>query len=307
MHSLRLVFMGSPDFAIPSLEKLHGSNHEILKVISNPDKRRRRGRSAEPTPVKKRAIELGLSTMDAEDVNSADFLTDLKKMNPDLLVVVAFRILPPAVLEIPVIGSVNLHASLLPKYRGAAPVHWSVIKGENETGCTVFFLNEKVDTGEIIAQNRVKIGAFETAGDIYNRLKETGSDLLLRSVNQIADGSVTPTPQNDGLATPAPRLFKENTRIDFTRTASEVHNFIRGLSPFPTAWCIYSGKKMNIYRSKPAEQQHLQPGELSFEDEKLIVGCGDRSIELLSLQLPGTRKMNGRDFANGYSLDVYLK
>lgn len=307
MSSLNIVFMGSPDFAIPSLEKIHQSSHNIQAVVSNPDKRRGRGRKPEPTPVKKRAIELGLETIDVEDLKSDDFLSKLRELSPDLLVVVAFRILPSSILEIPAIGSVNLHASLLPKYRGAAPIHWAIINGEKETGCSVFFLDEKVDTGKIIAQNQTVIDLLETTGDIYNRLKKSGADLLLKSIDRIADGTVEPTPQNHELATPAPKLFKENTRINFSKSAEEVHNFIRGLSPFPTAWCKYNGNKMNIYKSKPASDVKLKPGQLHFEDGKLLAGCKDGTIEIITLQLPGTKKMAGKDFANGYDVNISLQ
>lgn len=299
--------MGSPDFAIPSLEKIHQSSHNIQAVVSNPDKRRGRGRKPEPTPVKKRAIELGLETIDVEDLKSDNFLSKLRELSPDLLVVVAFRILPTSILEIPSIGSVNLHASLLPKYRGAAPIHWAIINGEKETGCSVFFLDEKVDTGKIIAQNRTVIDLLETTGDVYNRLKKSGADLLLESIDRIADGTVEPTPQNHELATPAPKLFKENTRIDFSKSAEEVHNFIRGLSPFPTAWCKYKGNKMNIYKSKPASNVKLKPGQLHFEEGKLLAGCKDGAIEIITLQLPGTKKMTGKDFANGYDVNISLQ
>ena len=307
MRSLNIVFMGSPDFAIPSLEKVHQSVHNILAVVSNPDKRRGRRREPEPTPVKKRAVELGLRTIDVEDLKSVDFQKTLNDLEPDLLVVVAFRILPTSVLEIPSIGSVNLHASLLPKYRGAAPIHWAIIHGEKETGCSVFFLDEKVDTGKIIARNRTVIGLHDTTGDVYNRLKESGADLLVQSMNKIADGTVEPTPQNHDLATPAPKLFKENTHIDFSRSAKKVHNFIRGLSPFPTAWCYYDGNKMNIYRSKPDGDVKLKPGQLHYSEGKLFAACGNGSIEIVTLQLPGTKKMAGKDFANGYDLNIQLQ
>jgi methionyl-tRNA formyltransferase len=289
------------------LEKIHQSSHNIQAVVSNPDKRRGRGRKPEPTPVKKRAIELGLETIDVEDLKSDNFLSKLRELSPDLLVVVAFRILPTSILEIPSIGSVNLHASLLPKYRGAAPIHWAIINGEKETGCSVFFLDEKVDTGKIIAQNRTVIDLLETTGDVYNRLKKSGADLLLESIDRIADGTVEPTPQNHELATPAPKLFKENTRIDFSKSAEEVHNFIRGLSPFPTAWCKYEGNKMNIYKSKPASNVKLKPGQLHFEEGKLLAGCKDGAIEIITLQLPGTKKMTGKDFANGYDVNNSLQ
>lgn len=307
MRSLNIVFMGSPDFAIPSLDKIHQTHHNILAVVSNPDKRRGRGRKPEPTPVKKKAIELNLPTIDVEDLKSDSFRNQLVDLKPDLFVVVAFRILPLSILEIPSIGSVNLHASLLPKYRGAAPIHWAIINGEKETGCTVFFLDEKVDTGKIIGQNRTVIDLLETTGDLYNRLKESGADLLVQSINQIAKGTVEATPQNHELASPAPKLFKENTRIDFNKPADEVHNFIRGLSPFPTAWCTYDGKKMNIYRSKPTGTMKLKPGNLYFTDGKLFVGCGTGAIEIVTLQLPGTKRMSGKDFANGYDLTHQLE
>ena len=307
MRSLKVIFMGSPDFAVPSLEKIHESQHDILAVVSNPDKRRGRGRPPEPTEVKKKALELGLKTVDVKDVKSDAFHMALQRLSPDLLVVVAFRILPASILEIPSIGSVNLHASLLPKYRGAAPIHWSIIKGEEETGCTVFFLNENVDSGEVIVQSRTRIGENETTGELYNRLKKTGADDLLKAIDQIAEGTVRAIPQDHNLATPAPKLFRENTRIDFTQPAQKVHNFIRGMSPFPAAWCLYDGKKMNIYYSEMDGDVKLKPGELSFKNEKLLVGCEDQPIELKTVQLPGKRKMSGKDFANGYDLDIILK
>lgn len=307
MRSLKVIFMGSPDFAIPSLEKLYESQHDILAVVSNPDKRRARASQPEPTDVKKRASELGLKTIDVKDVKSDAFHSAIQQLSPDLLVVVAFRILPSSILEIPSIGSVNLHASLLPKYRGAAPIHWSIIKGERETGCTVFFLNEKVDTGEVILQSRTRIGENETTGELYNRLKKTGAAVLVKAIDQIAEGTVQTVPQDHNLATPAPKLFKENTRIDFNQPAQKVHNFIRGLSPFPAAWCLYDGKKMNIYYSEMDGDIKLNPGEISFSNNKLLAGCKDQPIELKTVQLPGKRKMSGKDFANGHDLDISLK
>lgn len=311
MKPLNIVFMGSPEFAVPSLNALHNSAHTIMAVVSNPDKRRGRRSKPEPTDVKKRALELGLPVLDVEDVKSKEFEDALKKRSPDLLVVVAFRILPPNILSIPKMGSINLHASLLPKYRGAAPIHWAVINGETETGCTVFFLDQKVDTGNIIGREKTDIGPMETTGDVYERLKELGAGLLLRCVNDIASGSVKPTPQNHDLATPAPKLFSENTRINFSRSSSEIHNRIRGLNPFPIAWCMYGDEKMNLYRSKPAddtvqEKLNLSPGEIAGHQNRLYAGCGDGPIELTEVQLPGTKRMNGRDFINGYDLTVHL-
>ncbi|MCC5942310.1 MAG: methionyl-tRNA formyltransferase [Balneolaceae bacterium] len=298
--------MGSPDFAVPSLEKLYVSGHKILAVVSNPDKRRGRRSKPVPTAVKGKALELNLPTIDVEDVKSDEFSNQLHSLNPDLLVVVAFRILPASILDIPKKGSINLHASLLPKYRGAAPIHWAIINGEKKTGCTVFFLNDVVDTGKIIGTIETPVGDMETTGDIYKRLKDIGSDLLLDCVNQISNESYSLKEQDDTKATPAPKLFRENTRIDFEQDAQTVHNFIRGLNPFPGAWCTYAGQKMNIYRSKPELNVNLKPGTLKSVEKSLLAGCGNGSVELLEVQLPGTKILSGAEFANGYDLDEQL-
>ena len=306
MSSLRVVFMGSPDFAVPSLEVLADSEHKIVTVVSNPDKRRGRGEKPVPTDVKRRALELGLPVIDVEDTGSADFQRTLEELKPDLLVVVAFRILPKEILSIPTMGSVNLHASLLPKYRGAAPIHWAIINGEKETGCTVFFLNEKVDGGEIIGCCKTPIGGNETTGDLYGRLKILGADLLKGCVNQIAEGSTSGKIQNEQEVSKAPKLFKENTKIDFSKSAFEVHNFVRGLNPFPKAWCIYKNLKMNIYETEPDSDKRLKPGELRQMDDKLYAGCGEGSVVLKKVQLPGTKILTGEEFVNGYDTDTVL-
>lgn len=311
MNSLKIVFMGSPDFAVPSLNALSDSNHQIVAVASNPDKRRGRRSRPEPTDVKKKALELGLPVLDVSDVKSDEFEKELRQLAPDLLVVVAFRILPSNILAVPKLGSINLHASLLPKYRGAAPIHHAIIQGEKETGCTVFFLDEKVDTGGIIGQVKTAIGPNETTGDVYNRLKELGADLLIETVQKIADDSVKPLPQNHTAATPAPKLFSENTHIDFLGKSTDIHNFIRGLNPFPVAWCRYGEQKMNVYQSKPAgseaqEKLNLKTGELAAYDSHLFAGCSDGVLELLEVQLPGTKIMTGTEFINGYELDKIL-
>jgi methionyl-tRNA formyltransferase len=300
--------MGAPDFAIPSLEALHNSKHEIVAVVSNPDKRRGRGGKPQPTVVKKKAMDLGYPTIDVEDPKSDEFAEELNDLKPDLLVVVAFRILPKNILSVPAIGSINLHASLLPKYRGAAPIHWAIIKGEEETGCSVFFLDEKVDTGEIIAQFKMDIGPMETTGDLYNRLKIKGAELLKETVDQISEGIREGMAQNHDLATPAPKLFKENTRIDFNQSVKDVHNLIRGLNPFPTAWCKFGEQKLNIHKSKPGPgTSNAKPGELVEIENSLYVQCNDGLLELLELQLPGTKRLSGNDFLNGYDTSVQLK
>ena len=306
MNPLRIVFMGSPDFAVPSLDYLHRSDHTIVSVISGKDKRRRRRGEPEPTAVKKRAQELGLDTFDADDMKSPELYNYLGGLEADLFVVVAFKILPPELLELPTLGSVNLHASLLPKYRGAAPIHWAIIQGEKETGCTVFFLDKSVDTGKIIGQKSTPVGPDETTGELYERLKHLGAGLLKECIDSIASADYTVTPQEDEKATPAPKLFKENTKIDFRQSTQDVHNFVRGLNPFPVAWCIYDGEKMNVYKTLPGPEHDLKPGELMSESDMLFAGTENGSIQLLELQLPGRKRMTGQEFVHGYNLSADL-
>lgn len=300
---MRIVFMGSPDFAVPALEKLHGSSHEIVAVVSNVDKRRGRRQKPSPTPVKSKSLELGLPVIGVENLNDDAFYRQLSELEADLFVIVAFRILPPRILSLPVKGSINLHASLLPKYRGAAPIHWAIINGEEKTGCTVFFLEEQVDAGQIIKQKETPIGPNETTGDLYERLKYLGSDLLVEAVDDIEQGSVTGKPQNHELATPAPKLFTEDGKIVFKELSSrEAHNKIRGLSPFPTAWAELDDLKFNIYRSEIGPERDLAPGELFLDDNnELLAGCKKGTVVLKEVQLEGKRRMSGFDFMNGYS------
>lgn len=298
---MRIVFMGSPDFAIPSLERLYQSSHEIVSVVSNVDKRR--GRRSEPTPtaVKKKALELNLPVIEVEELDASSFYEELKTLKADLFVVVAFRILPPKVLELPSKGAINLHASLLPKYRGAAPIHWAIMNGEDKTGCTIFFLDEKVDTGKIIKQKETKIDPNETTGDVYKRLKKMGSKLLVDAVDEIDRDNYQTRSQDHEKATPAPKLFTEDCKIDFNNPASKVHNKIRGLSPFPTAWAKLDGLKFNIYRSEIGPEKELAAGQLEMIGDDLLVGCKSGTLRLKEVQLQGKRRMSGKDFMNGYS------
>lgn len=303
---MNIVFMGSPEFAIPSLEKLHHSEHNIVAVVSNVDKRRGRGSEKAPTPIKAKAIELGLPVVEVEDLKSEEFEAKLRALNADLFVVVAFRVLPVNVLAIPKIGSINLHASLLPKYRGAAPIHWAIINGEKETGCTIFFLDEKVDTGNILLQKRMEIGENETTGSLYERLMIEGSIQLLKAVTLIASQDYELLKQDDSLASPAPKLFKENTHLDFNETAQKVHDKIRGLSPFPTAWAMWGDKKMNIFSSEIATGLQLKNGELLVKENRLFVGCKDGSVELLEIQLPGKKRVSGTEYIRGHEVEGFL-
>ncbi len=299
---MNIVFMGSPDFAIPSLQAIQNSHHSIKAVVSSVDKRRGRGKETTPTPVKAKALELGLEVIEVENLGSPEFEEKLKAEDVDLFVVVAFRVLPKSILEIPKIGSVNLHASLLPKYRGAAPIHWAVINGEEETGCTVFFLNEKVDTGNIILQKKMPISDNETTGDVYNRLMIEGSEALLEAINQIEQQSYELKAQDDLKATSAPKLFNENTKLNFHKEAKEVHNQIRGLSPFPAAWAMLNDEKIKFYKSVLGPFVNADPGDFFEKDGKLLIGCREGTVEILELQLSGKKRMSAVDFLNGYKV-----
>lgn len=303
---MNIVFMGSPEFAIPSLEQIHRSEHIVQAVVSNIDKRRGRGSETSPTPVKAKALDLGIPVIEVEDLRHPDFAKELEALNADLFVVVAFRILPPEILALPTIGSINLHASLLPKFRGAAPIHWAIINGEDETGCTVFFLDEQVDTGNILLQEKVRIGENETTGELYGRLRDMGSELVLQALDTIASGDYALKEQDDALATPAPKLFRDDCHIDFDRPAAEVHNKIRGLSPFPTAWADWEGKKFNMYRCRKGPERSLHPGELKAEENRLLAGCANGTVELLEVQLPGSKRMSGEEFIRGYDVQGRL-
>ena len=308
---LDIVFMGNPDFSVPSLQQLHQSRHNVVAVVTGSDKRRGRGGATSPSPVKSAANALSLNVIEADAMRDPALQKELAALDPDLLVVVAYKLLPPEMLAIPKIGSLNLHASLLPKYRGAAPIHWALVNGETETGCTVFLLDEGMDTGMILGREKTPVGPLETTGDLYGRLKEMGAGLLVRTVDRIAEGTHTVQPQADARATRAPKIHPDDARIDFQRDSVEVHNFIRGMSPFPGAWTLHEGRKLKIYRTEPAPGDEpspgaepapgaeLSPGEAGIIDGKGCVGCRDGCVILAEVQPEGKKRMSGADFLNG--------
>jgi methionyl-tRNA formyltransferase len=307
---LRIIFMGSPEFAVPSLKKLAESEHHIVAVVTGSDKKRGRGNELSPTVVKSTALELGLNVIETDDVKSAEFEMAIKQLQPDLLVVVAFKVLPPNILRIPKIGSINLHASLLPKYRGAAPIHRAVMNGETETGVTIFFLDERIDTGSYLLQSKTEISSDETTGEIYNKLMYSGSDKLLEAVDIIAHGDFKLFKQDDTRATKAPKLFQEDCEIRFDKDAHDVHNQIRGLSPFPTAFCSMDGKKLKVFRSQLVDFDYVdatvQTGNIYNLDSAFIVACKKGAIELLEVQLEGKKRMQGASFLRGYIGDKII-
>lgn len=304
--SLNIVFMGNPDFSVPSLEQLASSRHRVTAVVTGSDKRRGRGGERSPSPVKIAARRHSIEVIEADDMHSQSFQRKLAALQPDLLVVVAYKLLPPAVLSIPALGSLNLHASLLPKYRGAAPIHWAVISGEKETGCTVFLLDEGMDTGLILNQETTTIDLLETTGDLYERLKTSGAVLLLKTVDEIAAGTQKKVAQDDQQASKAPKITPEDARINFKNDVMDVHNFIRGMSPFPGAWTLHEGRKLKVYRSEPVPGISLEPGRAGLIDGAACAGCIGGSVILREVQPEGRKRMSGTDFLNGVGGNTFF-
>ncbi|MBI5020685.1 MAG: methionyl-tRNA formyltransferase [Ignavibacteriales bacterium] len=300
---MRIVFMGSPEFALPSLSILIEHKHEILSVVTVPDKPAGRGLHVTSSPAKLFALERNIPVFQPQSLKDNNFIEELKNLKPELFVIVAFKILPPEIYKIPVYGSFNLHASLLPKYRGAAPINWAVINGEKETGVTTFFLQDKIDTGNIILQARLPIGENESAGEVHDKLADIGAEVVLHTVNLISMGRAIAKPQEDSNATSAPKIFKEMCRIDWNKNAVAVHNFIRGLSPHPTAFTSHKGKKIKIYKSKIAGDMKFAPGAISVSVSRLFIGTGDGAVEILELQLEGKNKLSSEEFLRGYQFD----
>ncbi len=302
---MRIVFMGTADFGIPTLRALH-DGHEVAAVVTKPDKPQGRGRSVRPTPVKEAARDLGIPVMDPHKLTDDTFLGELRAVKADLFIVVAFRILPPEVFTIPPRGTVNLHASLLPDYRGAAPVNRAVINGDSETGVTTFFIEETVDTGDILLSRRTAIGPDETAGELYDRLKEIGAELAVDTVEGIEQGTLSPVPQPQGTSRPAPKLHKEDAEIDWSLPAQAVHNHVRGMNPVPGAWTLWDGKKLKIHRTGIAgETAQGSPGTLAMASARdgLAVACGSGAVELIEVQPPGKTAMDGASFVRGHKVE----
>lgn len=304
---MRIVFMGTPEFAVPSLERLVAAGYAPVAVVTGPDKPRGRGQQPTPTPVKEAARRLGIETiLQPESVRDPAFAAQIAALEPDVIVVVAFKILPPEVFTQARLGAFNLHGSLLPAYRGAAPINRAVMAGETETGVTTFFLKEQVDTGHIILQHAMPIGPDETAGEVHDRMMELGADVVVETVRRIEAGTAEARPQDDRLATPAPKIYKEDARIDWTKPAEAVHNHIRGLSPHPGAWTMHGDVLLKMYRSRRDHLSgtHGPPGTVLEADERLVVACGSGTVEILELQQPGRRRMEAAAFLRGYDLPV---
>ena len=297
--------MGTPAFAVPGLEALIGrTEHEVAGIVTGPDRPRGRGLKTAPSPVKETALRHGIPFWQPEKLRDPGFLDALRSLDAGLFVVVAFRILPDELLAIPPRGTINLHPSLLPRYRGAAPIQWAVMNGDEVTGVTTFLVERRVDTGDILCQETVPIGPEETAGELHDRLSRTGADLLLRTVDLMADGSINPRPQGSD-ASPAPRISRSDGRIDWRLPARAIHNRVRGLNPVPMAFTTWRGQRLRIISSQPVcleGEGGRPPGEIVCADERqgVTVQTGEGGLRLVRVQPEGRSRIEGAEFVRGY-------
>jgi len=299
---MNIIFMGTPDFSIPSLKILLESKHKIIVVVTQPDRERGRGKKVSFTAVKQFALDNNIPVYQPEKLNgNEELINQMKSLQPDLFVVVAFRILPKKVFEIPKYGSFNLHGSYLPKYRGAAPIQWALINGETETGLTTFRLAEKVDTGNIYLQQKLEILPEDNFGTLHDRMSELGAKLVLKTVNLIESGNYELKKQDDSLASPAPKITKEICEIDWKKSAAEIHNLVRGLSPHPAAFFIYNEKGIKIYKTDVIERTDLKPNQIEQTKTELVIGCGKNAVKILELQQEGRKRMTAEEFLRGFS------
>ena len=302
---MRIIFMGTPDFAVPSLKILLDNDYDVVGVITATDKYGGRGnKKLMESPVKKFAIANGLKVLQPEKFRNETFLEELRALKADLQIVVAFRMLPEVVWNMPTIGTFNLHGSLLPKYRGAAPINWAVINGETETGCTTFFIQHKIDTGDLLFQKKLAIGENDTAGDVHDRMMEMGAGLVLKTVKAIEKGDYELKKQEDAQATKAPKIFHDTCEINFDQDVKEVHNFIRGLSPWPAAWTTLNDLQFKILKSTAELADHdYALGEFITDNKKVLkITAKNGFIHVHHLQLQGKKRMDTAAFLNGYKI-----
>lgn len=309
---LRIVFMGTPDFAVASLQALVENGYNVAGVVTAPDKPAGRGKKLTESAVKKYAVENNLKVLQPEKLKNPYFIDELKALKPDLQVVVAFRMLPESVWAMPPLGTFNLHGSLLPHYRGAAPINWAVINGESKTGVTTFLLDQKIDTGKILFRREIKIGRNDTVGDIHDRLMDVGAKLVLKTVDALAKGKVKPFAQSEleseKRIKPAPKIFKIDSKINWAKDVETVRNLIRGLSPHPAAWANLVHKKngrtipCKVFFAQPViSAETAAPGTIDSDGESFLnVACGNGWLEITDLQLSGKKRMNTADFLRGF-------
>ena len=295
--------MGTPEFSIPSLDILVKAEYDIAAVVTAPDRPAGRGRKLRPSPIKEYATAYEIPVLQPEKLRNPEFIAELKRLKPDLMVVVAFRMLPEVVWSIPRLGTFNLHASLLPDYRGAAPINWVIINGEEKSGITTFLIDHQIDTGNLLLQEEVDIPFDWNAGDLYDCLMEKGGELVLRTVRGLEAGSLTARPQDESLYRhKAPKIFKEDCKIPWQEPALKVYNLIRGLSPYPSAWTNAHGLNLKILKTSLTHQTSEQEaGTVAFlEDSSIRISCGDEWLKIEELQLQGKKRMKTEDFLRGF-------
>ena len=306
MKDLRIVFMGTPDFAVTILHRLIEQKYNVIAVITAPDKPAGRGRKLNESAVKKYAKEQNLHVLQPTNLKDEAFVSELKSLKPDLQIVVAFRMLPKIVWSLPKFGTFNLHASLLPDYRGAAPIHWAIINGETKTGVTTFFIDDKIDTGEIILKEETPIANNETVGTLHDKLMHLGANLVVKTVDAIANNKITTTPQPALEEKSAPKLNSENTRIDWSLDINQIYNKIRGLNPFPTAWTLINNGDeeilTKIYDVEKVVEHHSYPiGKIIASKKELKIAVKNGFIKVNEIQLSGKRKMDTKSLLNGFT------
>lgn len=297
---MRIVFMGSSDFAVPCLRRMALDGHDIAGVFTQPDKPKNRGLRLTPPPVKEAALELGLSVFQPPTLRDGRAMEILRGLSPELIVVVAYgKILPPDMLALPPLGCVNAHGSLLPRLRGAAPIQWSVINGDEVSGVTTMYMDAGMDTGDMILSESTPIGPKETYGELHDRLAVMGAELLSETVRLIARGEAPRQKQDDALATYAPMLDKKIAALDFSKSAAALHNQVRGMSPAPVAHTLLGGELLKVHRAAVAQGMSRAPGEVLAADKRFVIGCGEGALELLEVQAQGSKRMSAADFLRG--------
>jgi methionyl-tRNA formyltransferase len=299
---MRLVYLGTPAFAVPTLERIVGAGHQVVAVFTQPDRPKGRGQKDAMSPVKEAGLRLGLNVFQPQRVRKPEVVEQLRAMAPDAMVIVGYgQIIPQTILDIPALGIINVHASLLPKYRGAAPIQWAIARGEKTTGVTTMKIDAGLDTGAMLLKWETQIGEEETAIDLGARLAEAGADLLVRTLAELP--GIVPEAQNDSQATLAPILKREDGHIDWTANATEILNRARGFQPWPGAYGFLRGQRFHVWRGAIADRE-LTPGALLAEGKRLFAGCGGGAIELLEVQLEGKKRMAAAAFLNGFSIGV---
>lgn len=308
---LKIVFLGTPDFAVASLDRILKEGYNVVGVVTMPDKPAGRGHKMLHSPVKQYAESHGLHLMQPANLKDEGFINELRSLNADIFVVIAFRMLPKQVWQMPPMGTFNLHASLLPRYRGAAPINWAIINGDTETGVTTFFLKHEIDTGDIISQERISILPEDNVGTVHDKLMLLGADLTLHTLEHILAGDLTPIPQSRLLQgeepTPAPKIFKETCKIAWDTDAKAVHNLVRGLSPYPAAWTEMDDNgelsKFKIFETRIVNEPSTCPGKVEIKNGRLFVHCAIDKVEILQLQPDGKKRMAAADFLRGAHLN----